>query len=225
MARDFDGVDDDIQFGNDASINDFGALSGSCWVELDSTATAQIFITKGSGPNVGWQFRHNATGQIRVVRTYTGTDGTWTTTTAGITTGTRTHAAFTHDGTTADVTIYVNGSTVAATAAPTGSLDADNAQILAIGEQVVNSVLPLNGRLENVCVANATWTAEQVNRARWWGRPGAIAVYHPLYTDKLNNEGTATANGTATGTTVTSFTQITPVVRPGSAMMGLGVGW
>ena len=46
-----------------------------------------------------------------------------------------------------------------------------------------------------------------------------VLVYHPFFTDDLNNHGTATANGTATGATVASL--VAPCGRPG---MGIGLG-
>jgi hypothetical protein len=59
----------------------------------------------------------------------------------------------------------------------------------------------------------------------WWGRPhGGLQFYQPLVTDKLTNEGSDTgATYTVTGAVVAELA--VPTVPPGSAMMGLGVGW
>ena len=82
----------------------------------------------------------------------------------------------------------------------------------------------LAASLENVAIGTGLWAAADVNRAMWWGRPlGGLVVYHPFYTDKLADQGSAAAALTATGTTVASL--VSPAVRPGSAMMGMDVGW
>jgi hypothetical protein len=99
------------------------------------------------------------------------------------------------------------------TAAPTGTLSSDAALNFRLAE-AGDGGADLDGAIQNMCYANALWTADQVNRHRWWGRVGgAVAVCHPLYTDKLTNEGSATANLTATGATVVS--RIPRTVRPG----------
>ena len=222
-ARDFDGANDQLSFASDASIDDFVALSGSLWIVIDATATSQVLLAKGNFATDGWYFRFQATSNLRLARTFSGTDAFWTTASPGITAGVRFHVGFTHDGSTGDATIYYNGSTeTPAGGPPTGTISVDAAETLLAGESNAGT-FDLDGREQNICIANATWTAEQMNRARWWGKPGPVAVYHPLFTDKLANEGTATANGTATGTSVAPF--VTPVVRPGTAMMGMGIGW
>ena len=78
----------------------------------------------------------------------------------------------------------------------------------------------MDGRLQNFCFDETALTDELVNRARWWGRPkGGVLVYHPFYTTKLDNEGSATAPGTATGSIMGSL--VVPCGRPG---MGIGLG-
>jgi len=48
-----------------------------------------------------------------------------------------------------------------------------------------------------------------------------VKVWHPLWTSDLNNRGTATANGTATGTTMDNAS-CPRVERCHAAMMGVG---
>jgi hypothetical protein len=138
--------------------------------------------------------------------------------------GTRLHLAVVYDNQSAanDPTIYVDGAAVSLTviSTPTGTASADAAWNLALGEVDDTGGEDFDGALGWLCYANALWSTDQVNRARWWGRPGgAQAVYHPLVTDKLANEGTATADGTATGTTLRSLPR---VERCWGMLMGCG---
>jgi hypothetical protein len=124
-----------------------------------------------------------------------------------------------------DPAFYVNGvaETVTEIQAPVGTLSDDAGQSLVMGESGGGSD-DVDGRIGWFVYDSTLWDAAAVNRAMWWGRPnGGVAVYHPLVTAKLVNEGTATATGSVTGTTVAAFA--TPVVRPGTAMLGMGVGW
>ena len=225
MARDFDGVNDSINFGSDASVDDFTAKSIAAWTNFDATGT--MCIVAKSGPAATWEFRRNGggtSGAVAMENAFSGTDAIWRTGTGVVLTG-RFHIVFTHDGTTGAPLIYVNNvsQSITTVSTPTGTIDADAANDLRAGTNA-SDALDLDGQLQSLCYDNSAWTAEQVNRSYWWGRPGGgVEVYHPMLTDKLANEGTATATGTATGTTVVSL--VTPVVRPGSAMMGMGVGW
>lgn len=229
MARDFDGTNDRVDFGSDPSIDDWTTLSFAVWIAHDVAANDAL-ANKGSGlaGNNGWALEVSSAspGVLAFNRSWTTTRGNWT---AGSipTNGTRTHVAVVYDGslTTNDPEIYVNGvlQTETETATPAGSLGTDGAATLRIGESAGGGT-DFDGRHQNVNFANALFDAAAVNRAKWWGRPhGGINVYHPFFTTKLANEGSATANGTVTGTTVAAFP--TPVQRPGSALMGMGCGW
>lgn len=224
MARDFDGVNDNIGFGSDASIDGFATQTICMWLRHD-VATGQNMLLKDTAVS-NWSFRINSSHLIIFDKDWDGaTKGTWRSTT-GIGT-TVTHVAVTYDsGSTAnDPIFYLNGAvdTTVEILTPAGTAVADAAQNLIAGENAAGSG-DYDGAMGCVIYHNAVLTAAEINRARWWGRPmGGLQVYHPFFTDKLTNEGAATANGTATGTTVAAM--LTPVVIPGTAMMGMDVGW
>ena len=229
MARDFDGTNDRISFGAAASVGDFVTKSVAMYVVLDSIAADLVMTVKDRFTSV-WGWQYGAAGAGFTVRVnFDGGQGVWNAAASfGVpTTGRIYHMAITYDGSavTNNPTLWVDGVSYAFanTLQPIGTISPDAADPLLIGTNDINGN-DLDGQVGWFCYANAVWDAAAVNRARWWGRPhGGVAVYHPLVTDKLVNEGSATANGTATGTTIASLAA--PVVRPGTALIGMGVGW
>jgi len=231
MARDFDGTNDRIAFGSDASVDNFTALSIAMWGRVDTAASAfDVLFRKSSANTNGWQLGYLTFGAARIYfqAGYSGTGAdlaSWSM--SALAAGQVRHIAIVLDPSSAsnNPVIYVNGAsqTVTTETAPSGAYGADAAATLQAGEDAGGGS-DFDGAQQNVAYANALWDAAAVNRAMWWGRPhGGIEVYHPFYTDKLANEGTATADGTATGTVV--LPMACPVQRPGSAMMGMGAGW
>ena len=222
MARDFDGTDDYLDMGSDASIDDFGAVTLACWIRFDTTMTFPRILEKADLADLnGWLWLKftGASNTLYFARDFATVDGSWRGSTS-LNNGTIYHIATTHDGTTGVATHYINGvvETLAATVTPSGALVADAASVLQAGIQNT-LVAELDGFMAHIIYHNAVLTAADINVARWWGRPiGGLKVYHPLFTDKLTNEGSATADATATGTTMLAVAL--PVVRPGSAMMG-----
>lgn len=227
MARDFDGVDDELDVGSDTSIDDFAQRTFSCWIVPDVISTNPVIYEKvGTGPQ-GCRMTLLSTGALRLDFTWTGANGEWDTTNNALTTGTRYHITYTYDNgaTTNDPVFVVNGNTATITenGTPTLVADTEAAYNLQFGLDF-SSTGDFDGRLQNIVYHNTIMTAAEINTARWWGRPfGGLKVYHPLWTNKLTNEGSATADITAAGTTVVGI--VTPVVRPGAAMMGMGIGW
>ena len=217
MARSFDGVDDDISFGSDASIDDFTQKSILLWTSpLDAGKAAETFdvVIKSNGVLIGptgWQLRRvigpGNTGRAEFTQDFSVVDGTWVTAVDTWPPSTPTHVAVTYDNsaTSNDPNIYLNGTLQAETESsmPNGSAGADAAQNLVLG--LVGNT-PYDGEMQNFLYDNTILTAAQINRHRWHGRIGGpVKVMHQMYTDKLTNEGSATANGTATGTTVASL--------------------
>jgi hypothetical protein len=227
MPRDFDGTDDVLTLGSDASVDDFATKSIALWLLRDTTAFSEI-VAKMIDTNTWGIFIRGPGGGNRLGfgHAFSGGNAAWDI--GAISTATRTHIAIVYDnGSTAnDPTFYLNGVSQALNLNPTpsGTANADAAHNLCVGETGTGTS-DFDGELSHLIYANELFSAADVNRARWWGRAkGGLAVYHPLVTDKLANEGTATADATATGTTVGNDL-VTPVVRPGSAMLGCGVGW
>lgn len=218
MARDFNGTTDFIDCGSDASVDGFTAYTFACWVKVDTGEYVPLLDKENFNQGKSLVVLANTALQVRQTYDAGVALGSWNTT-AQIGTTNRAHIAATFSG--APPTVYINGAAVSVAQNSPPGTTADSGD----GESLL-----LNGPGRLDCQAGyCIWhdrvlTAAEVNRARWWGRPvGGLKVYHPLVTDKLANEGSATADGTATGTTVAAFA--TPVVRPGMAMMGMGIGW
>lgn len=220
-GRDFDGTDDEISLGSDASIDEFATRTICAWVRSDSTGVGQVIATKGTAVN---EFMSNASTDLpRYSSDWTG-DGNWIATTDVVDGATFFHrcVVYSNSATTNDPTFYVNGATDALTTDtnPTGSRTSDAANELQLGESN-NDAGDFNGNVGWFIFTNTDLGAAGVNRARWWGRAGGgLVVYHPFVTTKLANEGSGTADGTATGTTVIS---IPKVQRPGTVSL-TGVG-
>lgn len=226
MARGFDGTDDEVDFGSDASIDSFTARTVAFWLRRDRNGTNEIVAGKNTGGTMWGLFWLGSDNTLRTNIDWTTTNGVWTASGFGALGTGLIHIAVTYDGsaTTNDPIMYINGvsSTLTEVTTPVGTLVDDQAQRLNIGEDASGS-LDLDGAIQNFAYDNRVWAAEEVRRHMNYGRPGgAIMVLHPLYTSKLANEGTATADGTAAGATVESLPRTT---RPGTAMMGMGIGW
>lgn len=218
MARSFDGTNDNIQFGSDASIDGFTAQTVSIWI--NTTATGLILAKDQQSR---WRLLVTAALLLRWDRDWTTTDGVWTSTNA-IPVGAPVHVAVTYDSSasTNDPIFYINGAleTTIEGTAPAGTppiSDADRSMFE--GESGAGGA-DFNGLHANLSYVNEIWTAAQINRAMWWGRPGgAQAVYHPYFTTKTANEGTAVAAATVTGAVMASLPR---VERCHMSMMGCG---
>lgn len=222
MARNFDGVNDNITFGSDASIDGFTTQTVALWLRRGTTGVASFLLGKDRSAT-NWAFAINASDKPQFIRDWSTTDGNWTGGTALTSTTDLNHIVLTYDGgsTANDPVITLNGTdeTITEVATPAGSLNSDATPTLYCGE-AGSGAGDLTGDIEFLAYANALWTAAQKNRHRWWGAVGGgVAVSHPFMTEKLTNEGTATADGTATGTTMSSLPR---VERCWGSMMGCG---
>lgn len=228
MARDFDGANDRVGMGSDASIDSFVTQSVACWAVVDSIPTGSNAQILGKNGNSQWALEVGANDRdvVWFRKWNTGSSGLWISnmsTGLPFADGALVHVVVVHDGgsTANDPTIYVDGASVSVTelSAPSGTLVSDSAQNLASGSRDDNND-DYDGRISHLVYANALWDAAQVNRHRWYGEPGgAVAVKHPWMTDSLTNKGTATANGSATGTTMAGLPR---VERNHMSMMGCG---
>ena len=227
MARNFDGTNDKIAFGSDGSIDNYNSgKTISFWMKKVGEGGSKALLMKDASTST-WVFIIGAGVNLTYAHQWTTGNGIWTTT-ATISAGSIQHVAVTYDaGALAnDAVIYIDGVAQALgvdTNPTVGPVLSDAADILQFGENSAGGS-DFNGVIMCLLYDNRIASAATINMARWWGRPiGGLQVYHPFFTDKLNNEGSAIANGTATGTTVASMAA--PVVRPGTAMMGMGIGW
>lgn len=221
MARNFDGTDDKVDFGSDASVDGFTAFTVLGWVNVQTPGSnSDFWVNKNGGADQGWQTSFNTfTNVCDFYRVFSTTPGAWTwpKPANGIH-----HVAITYDGalTTNNPAATIDGTaqTVTTGTTPVGTVTSDAAHSLLLGEHGVGSQ-DFQGAISHLCYVSGVLDAAAINRHRWWGRPhGGIAVIQPMVTDKLTNEGTATATGTATGSAMASM--VTPVQRP-----GMGTGW
>ena len=231
MARDFDGTNDNINYGTDASIDNFfstgNAGTFAMWVERDAAAAAHALFNKTTTNAItAWAFRLNASDLAEFFHGFSTTFGQWSVASPTVGAAALTHLALTFDGLEASQpVIYINGTSAAVTedTNSAGTATADGASSLRSGEVGSALTQDFDGRQGWLCYGSTIWTADLVNRHKWWGvapgGPSTVAVWHPFWTDGLTNKGTATANGTATGTTVASLPR---VERMWGSMMGCG---
>lgn len=231
MARNFDGVDDELFSADNALAGmNVAQKSVSFWISIPSDPTVYqtaIYGVRSYAPAPGWWVigvRQPATAGWRIQYDKDwSTDGQWVSSdiTSG---GVRHHIAVMYDrgATTNNPVMYVDGTsvTVTTTVTPAGTVGTgdDTLRIADVNDDLAATMSHL------VIAVNTLWDAATVKRAMYWGRPhGGLLVYHPFTGPKLADEGSGAETLTATGTTVAAFA--TPVVRPGSAAMGMGVGW
>lgn len=225
MARDFDGANDKIDCGSDASIDGFASKTIAIWVRSDETSgDFDALVSKGMGP--GWQLGVYGTNEFAFLQGWSSVDGNWETPAQAANALLHFVATYNGGATGNDPVLYVNGSPVTASevGSPAGTIDTDAAQSLIMGEAADGSN-DFDGLLAFVCYDNTIWDAAMVNRHKWWGcapgGPSTVKVWLPFLTSDLNNKGTATANGTATGTTMNN-TAMPRVERMWGSMMGVG---
>ena len=222
VARSFDGANDRLTLGSDASIDE-GTIGTSkvvaFWMQRNAEASGMFLV--GKDRNTVWStLVQTASGSYLVtfIHQWSVTSGEWRGST-GIRTGEIRHVVVVYDGSLAsnDPAIYVDGvaETVAEITAPTLTFTNDDAVSFLVGE-TGGGFLDYNGLIQNLTYDNTIWTDAQINLHRWWGRIGGpVLIQHNMFTDKLTNEGTATADITVTaGTTMASLPR---VQRPGCA--------
>lgn len=204
MARDLSGTGQDLQMGSDAAIDDPTIHSVLMWIQWDDSAVNEAILTKYGGTG-GWYmitatdstliFGHGWSGALSVF---------WigNTTISG---GGSVQIAATYNGssTANNAALWVNNAAQSITETagpPSGTIQSDASANLQSGDGASLGLADFDGRVQNIVYSTTTLDAEMVNRHYWYGTPGgAVLVRHPLLTTKTNNEGTATANITLTG--------------------------
>ncbi len=111
----FDGVDDRVNVGSGATLDNLPALTFSAWIKADTLGEGGkgriIDKTTGSAPVNGWIFDVDGTNQLSFIVDYTTTDLKRSSATNAITTGAWYHVAVTWTGsaTATNIKFYVNG--------------------------------------------------------------------------------------------------------------------
>jgi hypothetical protein len=215
MSRDFNGTNENINFGSDTSIDEGGTFGNlktiAMWVDRDVANINQFLLGK-STLTAQWGLLFGATAQGNLFRfghAYSVAFGEWNNSTA-IAAGSRHHVAMTMDGGSDlnDPTFRLNGVTESSeSSSPSGTWVADDTPSLISGENSSGSQ-DFDGRIGFLAYDNVIWTNNQINRHRWWGVPRGgttCKVWHPFVTDTLANKGSATANAVVTGTRIVSM--------------------
>lgn len=235
MARDFDGTNDNLLSADNAMTGMNVASKTICfWEVRDTDSPSPDAVIAGLPSNGGtrtWavvNFAPAVAGyKMQFSQDWTTTDGTWRTTNDTTLNTRHFHAVTYNRGGAApgnDPIFYVDGAVDASSeiGTPAGSVVTGD-DTLKVGENSGGGD-DLDGTLQHIAIYPSILSAGDLNRCMWWGRgQGGAVAYHPLVTTKLDDEGSAGETLTANGTTVAAFA--TPVVRPGTAMMGMGVGW
>ena len=80
MARNFDGTDDTINLGSDASVDDFGAITIAFWINPGTPASNADFVFSKQGATVGWCVNWNTfVTQVTYQRVFSTTNADWRT--------------------------------------------------------------------------------------------------------------------------------------------------
>jgi hypothetical protein len=224
MARNFDGTNDSVNFGSDASVDAFANISFSFWIRRrGGLGNAQITLTK-SQTTASWGLTFNTANKLEFARGMTGTAGKWIGSTVLNSTSDWVHIGVSYNNAVAsDPIFYVNGvaESMTETQTPSGSAQSDAANNLLFGESS-GGVQDLNADVQDVCFDNTIWTPQMFVIAMHWGAPKRnIKMWQRFLAADLSNKGTATAAGTATGSTL-STAQCPKVERCWASMMGCG---
>lgn len=233
MARDVQAANDHIDYGSDASIDDLSNWSVMIYRVIDSGGTHAL-VTKGQdnilaiGVTSGWIFVNTdsatSDGHIRFGQNRNTTDGVWMSADDSATRSDELSVGFAYDDsdTGNNPTLFVDGASVAAMESntPLGGVTSDGALSLRTGEDS-GGQRDADGRIGWLVIYSGLLTAADANRHKWWGRapggPSTMEVWHPMWTDSLANKGTATADGTVSGSVpmATGNNRLSKVMRPG----------
>ena len=196
-ALNFDGVDDEVDCGNDASLDITGTnFTLEAWVNLDvftAAAFQSTIMSKNLPNNAGFIFRAGGTGQIELAIGDGNFYNNFTSPNNVITVNTWHHVAASYDG--VAVRLYVDGTEVSSTpfSNPMVSAAANN---LWIGNDNTFSPRYLPGSIDNVRIWNITRTANQINtfrNAQLCDMTGLVAAYDfEVGTADGNNMGETT---------------------------------
>ena len=215
-----DGVNEPISLGSDASIDDLNPFTIACWVEIDDFSNDQRTLwEKVSGTAELGRFQTDGT--LQLFHGFSTDFGQWRTV-GSLTTGTPHHVVVSYDNSdTANVpTVYFDlvSQTVNTEQTPVGTASSDAASNLLLGGRAAGTD-EMDGALQHCVIDDTIWSAAQRNRHYYYGTiGGGVEVQHPMVTDKLENEGSATANLDNSN----GIRPIPRVERRWGSMMGVG---
>ncbi len=161
----FDGVDDYVNLGNNASLNITGSITISAWVKADSFPNYAMIATKGDvNLEPGWELRYTGTtGKIEFyTRTSGGVRGMLGTTVTQ--TGIWYHVVSVYNSTNA--LLYINGISEGTNSGTATGSDFNNSRNLNIGRRYNSATSQLfNGTIDEVLILNCSVNAANITAA------------------------------------------------------------
>jgi len=216
-----DGIDDYIDFGNVNIFERTDAFSGSCWINLASSASTGLFISKTKNSTiVGYQFYITASRDIILfIGDYYGNNYLLGRTVNTINASTWYNVAFTYSGssTRSGIKIYINGvpqslSYLGSTTI-TGSIVDSSVPFQISGRDGANLVL--DGKIDEVAMFNSELSAPQVASIYNNGTPNNILPLNPVSWHRF--ESLTTNSGVVT-TADSSGNGLTGTVENGAVL-------
>lgn len=220
MARDFDGVDDIINCGSAAVLDDLANWTHCCWFRPDTTGEAGFGTMMRKNANdaaLGKVFHVEATGSFRGAARRATTNLSLEASDNTITLGQWVFGAFTYDGTTGKLFKGSPGGAVAETSYKVntqgaGALTSDSNGVLTIGNDITGATT-FDGRIAYCRWFNAALTADELTAVMYNrpARPSALVFFMPLIGASPEPDWSGNgSNGTVTGAVVADGPPVPP---------------
>ena len=223
----FDGSDDYVDAGSASSLDNISVKTLEAWIypeSLGESNIGKIFSKIGTG---FWQVQMNGETAINFHHSFSGTDGSWQTSTGTVPLNTWSHIAITYDRTsTSNVPIiYINGvsQTVTVGTTPTGTADDDSAGSLLFGSKS-DTTESFDGTIDQIRVFNYARSAAQV---AWdYNKGGPVGYWKmdecqgTVANDASGNNNPGTISGGAGGTTAVGTCNTSSTMWGGSSGAG-----
>ena len=163
-GADFDGVDDEIDCGSNASLDNLSAMTISLWANVDTFVAGEVLVAKG---NTGWRWRLGGSGTNNLeIRIDYNTQDAWRVTSdSSITLDVWQHFLLTWTGssTATNIKIYVNGTETSYASTQNGSTTRsdDSASNLWIGT-IDGTTSFIDASITEVAIWNMVLSADQI---------------------------------------------------------------
>ncbi len=235
-ADELDGVDDRVDAGSDAVLDDLGPLTISAWVKPDTygASNAPTVIRKDSGSGSGrWLFGIDNTApesnSLEFLKGHTTTTLDVASATGVIVIGAWQQVVATWDGSVnvSGVHLYVNGLETAygATQAGVGTPISDAIENVVFGA-AGDGTSALHGSIDEVHISNtvrsADWIQTEYNNQN---SPGVGGFLASIGSEETESGGSSCGAGQTVYSTATSTTYTVPAGCDTLQVKGMGRGW
>ena len=187
-GQQFDGIDDDINLGSDASVDDIfaGGATVSAWINPSSWGEnnyGRIFDKSGATlPGAGWALEvASGTQSLLFQQGFSGGVTSWQSANGSIGLNSWQHVAVTYDSSDPanEPTFYINGVEVGKTidgTTPTGTALSDAGLDLHIGNHAMDTVRTFDGSIDDVRLSSEVRSADWI-RAQHLGSNNALVTF------------------------------------------------